>query len=84
MKRHENADSLYVEQIEMGDPAPRTVVSGLVKYIPIENMRVRPWPALVVAEERRSPHGHLALLIGQSALQQDQMVIVLANLKPAK
>ena len=41
VKRHENADSLYVEQIEMGDPAPRTVVSGLVKFIPIENMKVR-------------------------------------------
>jgi len=38
----------------MGDPAPRTVVSGLVKYIPIENMRVRPRPAMVAAAERKA------------------------------
>ncbi|RKP15600.1 nucleic acid-binding protein, partial [Rozella allomycis CSF55] len=30
VKRHENADSLYVEQIGLGEDQPRTVVSGIV------------------------------------------------------
>jgi aminoacyl tRNA synthase complex-interacting multifunctional protein 1 len=40
-KRHEAADSLYVEQIDVGEEQPRTVVSGLVKYIPLEQMQER-------------------------------------------
>jgi len=39
VKRHENADALYVEQIDVGEDKPRTVVSGLVKFIPIEKMQ---------------------------------------------
>jgi aminoacyl tRNA synthase complex-interacting multifunctional protein 1 len=39
VQRHPDADSLYVEQIDVGEPEPRTVVSGLVKYVPIEEMR---------------------------------------------
>ncbi len=39
---HPNADSLYVSTIDMGDPeGPRTVCSGLVKYIPLEEMQQR-------------------------------------------
>ncbi|KAK9762369.1 G4 quadruplex nucleic acid binding protein [Basidiobolus ranarum] len=38
-EKHPDADSLYVETIEVGEAEPRTVVSGLVKYIPIENMQ---------------------------------------------
>eukprot|EP01114_Cavostelium_apophysatum_P000107 TRINITY_DN1010_c0_g1_i1.p1 TRINITY_DN1010_c0_g1~~TRINITY_DN1010_c0_g1_i1.p1 ORF type:complete len:461 (+),score=165.18 TRINITY_DN1010_c0_g1_i1:129-1385(+) len=53
VKKHEEADSLYVEQIDVGEEKPRTVVSGLVKFVPIEEM-------------------------------QDRMVLVMANLKPAK
>ncbi|KAJ7250881.1 hypothetical protein B0H12DRAFT_1019064 [Mycena haematopus] len=38
--KHPDADGLYVEQIDIGEEAgPRTVVSGLVNYIPIEQMR---------------------------------------------
>ena len=33
--------SLYVEKIDVGEAEPRTIVSGLVKYVPIENMQVR-------------------------------------------
>ena len=36
VKLHPDADSLYVETIDVGEEEPRTVVSGLVKYIPIE------------------------------------------------
>jgi aminoacyl tRNA synthase complex-interacting multifunctional protein 1 len=39
VQRHPDADSLYVEQIDVGEAEPRTVVSGLVKYVPIEEMR---------------------------------------------
>ncbi|OSD07251.1 nucleic acid-binding protein [Trametes coccinea BRFM310] len=42
VKKHPDADSLYVEQIDFGEETgPRTVVSGLVNYIPIEEMRDR-------------------------------------------
>ncbi|KAF8645265.1 hypothetical protein AX16_008089 [Volvariella volvacea WC 439] len=38
--KHPDADGLYVEQIDLGEETgPRTVVSGLVNYIPIEDMR---------------------------------------------
>lgn len=39
-QKHPDADSLYVEEIDVGEPLPRTVVSGLVKYIPLEEMQV--------------------------------------------
>ncbi|KAI3962715.1 hypothetical protein MKW92_008913 [Papaver armeniacum] len=39
--RHPDADSLYVEEIDVGEATPRTVVSGLVKFIPIEEMQNR-------------------------------------------
>lgn len=39
--RHPDADSLYLEKIDCGEAAPRTVVSGLVKHIPIEEMQNR-------------------------------------------
>lgn len=32
--------SLYVEQVDVGEDAPRTIISGLVKYVPIEEMQV--------------------------------------------
>lgn len=34
--RHEEADSLYVEEVDVGEPEPRLICSGLVKYIPLE------------------------------------------------
>lgn len=40
-KKHENADSLYIEQIDVGEEAPRQVVSGLVKFIPLDQMQDR-------------------------------------------
>ncbi|KAL0961067.1 hypothetical protein HGRIS_006052 [Hohenbuehelia grisea] len=40
VKKHPDADGLYVEQIDFGEETgPRTVVSGLVNYIPVEDMR---------------------------------------------
>ncbi|CAN0875335.1 Probable methionine--tRNA ligase [Linum grandiflorum] len=40
-QKHPDADSLYVEEIDVGEAEPRTVVSGLVKYIPLEEMQNR-------------------------------------------
>ncbi|OIS99442.1 PREDICTED: probable methionine--tRNA ligase [Nicotiana attenuata] len=40
-QKHPNADSLYVEEIDVGEALPRTVVSGLVNYIPLEEMQNR-------------------------------------------
>ncbi|PVH15889.1 uncharacterized protein CXQ87_003746 [Candidozyma duobushaemuli] len=40
--KHPDADSLYMSTIDMGDEeGPRTVCSGLVKYIPLEDMQER-------------------------------------------
>lgn len=39
--RHAEADALYVEKIDLGEGTPRQVVSGLVKFIPIEAMANR-------------------------------------------
>lgn len=41
MSKHPEADSLYVEKIDLGEEQPRTIVSGLVNYIPIEEMKDR-------------------------------------------
>ncbi|KYR02165.1 endothelial monocyte-activating polypeptide II precursor pro-EMAP II family protein [Tieghemostelium lacteum] len=37
-KKHENADSLYVENIDLGEEKPRQIVSGLVKFVPLDQM----------------------------------------------
>ena len=37
-EKHPDADSLYVEQVDVGEPSPRTVVSGLVNHIPLEQV----------------------------------------------
>merc|ERR1719341_2940886 len=39
--KHPDADSLYVEEIDLGEEKPRTVISGLVKFIPEEEMQDR-------------------------------------------
>lgn len=41
VSKHPDADSLYVEKIDLGEPTPRTIVSGLVNFIPIEEMQNR-------------------------------------------
>lgn len=41
VSRHPDADSLYVEKIDLGEEEPRVVVSGLVNYVPIEEMQNR-------------------------------------------
>lgn len=38
---HPDADTLYVEKIDLGEAEPRTVVSGLAKFVPLEEMKDR-------------------------------------------
>jgi len=40
-KRHPDADSLYVEEVNVGEAKNRTIVSGLVKSVPLEQMQKR-------------------------------------------
>ncbi|XP_072998639.1 uncharacterized protein [Typha latifolia] len=37
--RHPEADSLYVEEVDVGEEEPRTICSGLVNYIPLEQLQ---------------------------------------------
>ncbi|RXH83457.1 hypothetical protein DVH24_005710 [Malus domestica] len=39
--RHEEADSLYVEEVDVGEPEPRIICSGLVRYIPLDHLQDR-------------------------------------------
>lgn len=41
VSRHPDADSLYIEKIDLGEAGPRTIVSGLVKHVPEEEMKDR-------------------------------------------
>ncbi|KAL1491949.1 hypothetical protein ABEB36_012464 [Hypothenemus hampei] len=41
VQRHPDADSLYVLKINCGEDKPRTVCSGLVKHVPIEELQNR-------------------------------------------
>lgn len=41
VQRHPDADSLYVLKINCGEEKPRIVCSGLVKYVPIDELRDR-------------------------------------------
>lgn len=37
---HPEADSLYVEEVDVGEPQPRIICSGLVKYVPLHLLQV--------------------------------------------
>ena len=37
--RHEEADSLYVEEVDVGEAEPRIICSGLVNYIPLHHLQ---------------------------------------------
>ncbi|ESO03614.1 hypothetical protein HELRODRAFT_191890 [Helobdella robusta] len=41
VSKHPDADTLYVEQVDLGEGKNRTVVSGLVKHVPIEELQNR-------------------------------------------
>uniref|UniRef100_A0A0D3FU05 tRNA-binding domain-containing protein n=1 Tax=Oryza barthii TaxID=65489 RepID=A0A0D3FU05_9ORYZ len=37
--RHPEADTLYVEEVDVGEEQPRTICSGLVNYLPIDQLQ---------------------------------------------
>ncbi|KAK7404255.1 hypothetical protein VNO78_04994 [Psophocarpus tetragonolobus] len=37
--KHDEADSLYVEEVDIGETEPRIICSGLVKYIPLQHLQ---------------------------------------------
>ncbi|XP_060114438.1 tyrosine--tRNA ligase, cytoplasmic isoform X1 [Heteronotia binoei] len=41
VEKHPDAEALYVEKIDVGEPEPRTVVSGLVEFVPKEELQDR-------------------------------------------
>lgn len=41
VSKHPDADALYVEKIDLGEVEPRTVVSGLAKFVPLEELQDR-------------------------------------------
>jgi len=40
-ERHPDAESLYMETVDVGEAKPRIVISGLVKHVPLEAMQNR-------------------------------------------
>lgn len=40
-KKHPDADTLYALEIDVGEEAPRTVISGLANFVPLEEMNNR-------------------------------------------
>ena len=56
-EKHPDADSLYVEQVDVGEATPRTVVSGLVKHIPIEQVGCPCRPGLSDRLDAQSSRG---------------------------
>ena len=43
VKKHPDADTLYVEEVDVGEDRNRTIVSGLVKHVPLEQVRKINW-----------------------------------------
>lgn len=41
VKKHPDADTLYVESIDVGESEPRTIVSGLANFVKLEDMQDR-------------------------------------------
>ena len=41
VSRHPDAEALYIEKIDLGETVPRTIVSGLVNFVPIDEMKDR-------------------------------------------
>lgn len=41
VSKHPEAEALYIEKIDVGESEPRTIVSGLVNFVPIEEMKDR-------------------------------------------
>lgn len=74
-RRHRLAECMYVQEVDLGEPAPRTVVSGLARHIPLDQLEgrlvvllcnVRPYRLKGVVSQAMvlcgSTHDHMELL----------------------
>ena len=75
VKKHPDADSLYVEQIDIGEAEPRTVVSGLVNYI-VRTERFCEATVWHATDTDPLPNQPIEEM-------QGKMLIAVCNLKPA-
>jgi glutamyl-tRNA synthetase len=86
VKKHPDADSLYVEEIDLGEEKPRTVVSGLVKYLQPEQLLNK--KVVVVCNLKpaamRGVTSYGMLLVGSSSVDPNkkELLIPAADSKP--
>ncbi|KAH9726424.1 methionine aminopeptidase 2B [Citrus sinensis] len=71
--RHEEADSLYVEEVDVGEAEPRIICSGLVKYVPLEFLQDRSVVVLANLKPRnmRGVKSHGMLLAASDAAHEN-------------
>ena len=46
-KKHPDADGLYIEDVNLGEDRNRTIISGLVKHIPLEQVHCRAYSIIL-------------------------------------
>uniref|UniRef100_A0A914V5T4 tRNA-binding domain-containing protein n=1 Tax=Plectus sambesii TaxID=2011161 RepID=A0A914V5T4_9BILA len=83
--KHPNADSLYVEQVDCGDAGGkhRSVVSGLVKHVPIEKVGNRLAVLLCnVKESKMRGQPSQAMVLCASTAEKVEMLDPPANSQP--
>ena len=42
VKKHPDADALYIEEVDVGEEKTRTIISGLVKHVTLDEVRHMP------------------------------------------
>ncbi|KAF3774639.1 Tyrosine--tRNA ligase [Nymphaea thermarum] len=93
--RHPEADSLYVEEVDVGEPEPRTICSGLVGFVPLEELQVgfSFFVRILFPLKRRDINWPLAIakqwkemfeIFSDLNIIGDRNVVVLANLNNAQ
>ncbi|KAL5066439.1 hypothetical protein RYX36_028176 [Vicia faba] len=73
--KHDEAETLYVEEVDIGEPEPRIICSGLVNYIPLQHLQVCEEDTYVMQLLE-------SIITNGKAQMQGKKVIVLSNLKP--
>jgi len=72
--KHPNADSLYLEKIDVGEAEPRNVVSGLVKFVPLQEMQNR--MVIVMLNIKPSPmRGETSQAMVMCASDEDHTIV---------
>ncbi|KAL6976054.1 hypothetical protein U1Q18_024848 [Sarracenia purpurea var. burkii] len=76
--RHEEADSLYVEEVDIGESQPRIICSGLVNYIPLDHLQDRGVVVLanLKARNMRGIKSHGMLMAASDASHENVELLV--------